>query len=406
MTRDTCRGDIERLLEKTVSGSRYLRSGLLLVHADRHDIHWSLATGVTGPQRMAVTHEHPYHVASIGKTFTRRCDATPGRLPSWSRGPTPALPRCSTTTRSSERFARPASPSPGPLTPTRSSTPISTASRCRSSTCRSGRRRISKSSPRHSWPRSVNSRERRRSQGSASRYRSSSPARHSRSGVRGREDRHLRRVEYRGSNRGADPVAEAPGRRNIRGARDRRRMKGRAPLGYGSTRAALRTKQGRHAGGARDGMIVTWPSWIVTTPASSPRIAVGRVVLADRSPLALREVRAPAPPVVHPAIGMLEPLALGIERQLHGAARFEGCRVPAPAAGSSTPPAHEPGEQRDGPRGAPGRSLPRAKPWGLPCSRRTRRCIPISELAEHDPRAGERVRVRVTAPAAGVRVSR
>ncbi|MBN1534779.1 MAG: beta-lactamase family protein [Spirochaetes bacterium] len=57
-------------LEKTVTGSRELRHGILLVHSDRYGLHWRFTTGTNGPDCRTVCADQPYHVASIGKTFT------------------------------------------------------------------------------------------------------------------------------------------------------------------------------------------------------------------------------------------------------------------------------------------------------------------------------------------------
>ncbi|MBN1315591.1 MAG: serine hydrolase [Anaerolineales bacterium] len=47
-----------------------LRNALLLVHSDRLGIHWKYAVGASGPENAPISPENPYHIASIGKTFT------------------------------------------------------------------------------------------------------------------------------------------------------------------------------------------------------------------------------------------------------------------------------------------------------------------------------------------------
>jgi len=43
---------------------------LLLVHSDRLKIHWKFANGITGVEHDQISEDNPYHIASIGKTFT------------------------------------------------------------------------------------------------------------------------------------------------------------------------------------------------------------------------------------------------------------------------------------------------------------------------------------------------
>jgi D-alanyl-D-alanine carboxypeptidase len=68
--KDRIREKIEKKLRQTVARDRYLKNALLLIHSDRLDIHWTFAAGTTGSGRESVSPENPYHIASIGKTFT------------------------------------------------------------------------------------------------------------------------------------------------------------------------------------------------------------------------------------------------------------------------------------------------------------------------------------------------
>jgi D-alanyl-D-alanine carboxypeptidase len=64
------RDEIGRRLRKTVERSKQLRNALLLVHSDGLQIHWTYAFGTTGPSQGPISPDTPYHIASIGKTFT------------------------------------------------------------------------------------------------------------------------------------------------------------------------------------------------------------------------------------------------------------------------------------------------------------------------------------------------
>ncbi|OCA85927.1 serine hydrolase [Bacillus sp. FJAT-27225] len=68
MGKEAVREAIEASLKKSVLSNEKLKNVYLLVHSDRHDIHWNMAYGRTGDNEA-----HPdqsYHTASIGKTFT------------------------------------------------------------------------------------------------------------------------------------------------------------------------------------------------------------------------------------------------------------------------------------------------------------------------------------------------
>ncbi len=57
-------------LEKTVARKKDLKNALLLIDSEKLGIHWMFASGTTGPEDNPISADNPYHVASIGKTFT------------------------------------------------------------------------------------------------------------------------------------------------------------------------------------------------------------------------------------------------------------------------------------------------------------------------------------------------
>jgi CubicO group peptidase (beta-lactamase class C family) len=59
---------IEQKLKRIVDSNPKLHNAHLLVHSDKHNIHWNMAHGNT--DGMPENAEQPYHTASIGKTFT------------------------------------------------------------------------------------------------------------------------------------------------------------------------------------------------------------------------------------------------------------------------------------------------------------------------------------------------
>lgn len=64
------RDDLRRGLEERVRKSRDLANALCLIHSDRSRIHWTYTAGTIGPDRNPIAPENPFHIASIGKTFT------------------------------------------------------------------------------------------------------------------------------------------------------------------------------------------------------------------------------------------------------------------------------------------------------------------------------------------------
>jgi len=61
---------IKRKLERKVKKSKDLKNALLLVHSEKLKIHWKFSFGITGENQDLLRADNPYHIASIGKTFT------------------------------------------------------------------------------------------------------------------------------------------------------------------------------------------------------------------------------------------------------------------------------------------------------------------------------------------------
>lgn len=61
---------IATCLEDMVRKDKDLQHCICLIHSDRSDIHWEYARGVTGSDQKPIQPDQPYHIASIGKTFT------------------------------------------------------------------------------------------------------------------------------------------------------------------------------------------------------------------------------------------------------------------------------------------------------------------------------------------------
>lgn len=68
MNLERAKHEIEQKLKKVVDGDLNLPNAYLLVHSDKHKIHWSMAHGRT--DEMPANSNQPYHTASIAKTFT------------------------------------------------------------------------------------------------------------------------------------------------------------------------------------------------------------------------------------------------------------------------------------------------------------------------------------------------
>lgn len=57
-------------LENMVAKKKDLKNALLLIHSDKHNLHWKYAAGKTGLENKQISADNPFHIASIGKTFT------------------------------------------------------------------------------------------------------------------------------------------------------------------------------------------------------------------------------------------------------------------------------------------------------------------------------------------------
>jgi len=61
---------LQQLLDQKVEEDDDLHNAFLLVHSDKLGIHWNLASGEIETNKEPITKNHPFHIASIGKTFT------------------------------------------------------------------------------------------------------------------------------------------------------------------------------------------------------------------------------------------------------------------------------------------------------------------------------------------------
>ena len=61
---------IKLKFQNKVKKSRYLKNALLLIHSEKRNIHWKFSAGLTGQNKDPIHADNPYHIASIGKTFT------------------------------------------------------------------------------------------------------------------------------------------------------------------------------------------------------------------------------------------------------------------------------------------------------------------------------------------------
>jgi D-alanyl-D-alanine carboxypeptidase len=73
MNLERVKQDIEQKVKKVVDGEPKIPSAYLLVHSDKHEIHWSMAHGKTDV--MPANADQPYHTVSIAKTFTAMMNA-------------------------------------------------------------------------------------------------------------------------------------------------------------------------------------------------------------------------------------------------------------------------------------------------------------------------------------------
>jgi D-alanyl-D-alanine carboxypeptidase len=68
MKLEEAKSKIEEKLKGMVEADQQLYNAYLLVHSDKHNIHWNMAYGQTDD--MKANAEQPYHTASIAKSFT------------------------------------------------------------------------------------------------------------------------------------------------------------------------------------------------------------------------------------------------------------------------------------------------------------------------------------------------
>jgi len=69
-TQDYIRHNIKEKLNNMVLKDKNLKNALLLIHSDKYKFHWKFAFGTTGNEQRSINKDNPYHIASIGKTFT------------------------------------------------------------------------------------------------------------------------------------------------------------------------------------------------------------------------------------------------------------------------------------------------------------------------------------------------
>ncbi|WP_010268190.1 serine hydrolase domain-containing protein [Paenibacillus senegalensis] len=68
MNKAAMQREIEQQLERKAASDHKLHNVYLLVHSDKHDIHWPMAAGAI--DEVPAHPNQPYHTASVGKTFT------------------------------------------------------------------------------------------------------------------------------------------------------------------------------------------------------------------------------------------------------------------------------------------------------------------------------------------------
>jgi D-alanyl-D-alanine carboxypeptidase len=61
---------IKEKLKKMVFRDKNLKNAPLLIHSDKYSFHWKFAFGNTEEEQKSIDKDNPYHIASIGKTFT------------------------------------------------------------------------------------------------------------------------------------------------------------------------------------------------------------------------------------------------------------------------------------------------------------------------------------------------
>ena len=71
ITKADAQQSISELFSGTLADNPGIKSGVLLVHSDRHDIHWKFAGGTVGVEAPQPVHaDQAFHSASTGKLFT------------------------------------------------------------------------------------------------------------------------------------------------------------------------------------------------------------------------------------------------------------------------------------------------------------------------------------------------
>jgi D-alanyl-D-alanine carboxypeptidase len=68
MNIEQAKSKIEKKFKSIVEANQKISNAYLLIHSDKHNIHWNIAHGHT--DNMTARAEQPYHTASVGKTFT------------------------------------------------------------------------------------------------------------------------------------------------------------------------------------------------------------------------------------------------------------------------------------------------------------------------------------------------
>jgi D-alanyl-D-alanine carboxypeptidase len=68
MKREEVKTKLEKKLSEIVKSDSQLYNAYLLIHSEKHDIHWNMAAGQSGD--FTACADQPYHTASIAKTFT------------------------------------------------------------------------------------------------------------------------------------------------------------------------------------------------------------------------------------------------------------------------------------------------------------------------------------------------
>lgn len=65
---EEAKAKVENKMKRMVDSDPNLYNAFLLVHSDKHNVHWNMAYGQTG--EVPANKDQPYHTASVGKAFT------------------------------------------------------------------------------------------------------------------------------------------------------------------------------------------------------------------------------------------------------------------------------------------------------------------------------------------------